>query len=148
MKLERHFVGSRMLKFHEFWFCFLCAIPLFLLNLLVWTSSCSSESMAMVILVSKANDLVLALGVSVFFVLISRRRSLKMLVWVAAYNAFLNVSNGMILNFNSLYYREQPLQFNGFFLVLCGMHRLLICFFVTVIPELNNTLLSWENMVV
>lgn len=67
-----------MLKFHEFGFCFLSAIPLFLLDLLFWTSSCSSESMAMVILVSKANDLVLALGVLVFFVLISCRRSLKM----------------------------------------------------------------------
>lgn len=60
---------------------------------------------------------------------------------------FLNVSNVMILNLNSLYYREQPLQFNGFFSFVWDAQATYL-FFVTVIPELNNTLLSWENMVV
>lgn len=71
--------------------------------------------MAIVMLVSKANDLVvLALGILVFFILVSQKKPQDVGL-SGCVQCFLSVSNGMILNFNSLYYREQPVQFNCFF---------------------------------
>lgn len=84
-------------------------MPSFVLNLSFWTSSHHSENRVIVTLVSKQMT-VLALGFLVFSNLVSQDVGLSGCV-----HCFPSVSNHTDFNFNSLYYRKQPVLFNSIF---------------------------------